>query len=85
MDLRQEIATQAGKLPPEMQEQVLQFIASLGAGLPNSAPLQGNSPLPKGETGAALSQFAGSLDAASARQMIQSIEEECERVDASAW
>ena len=73
MDFRKEIVTRVDKLPPEMQEQVLRFVASLDA-----------TPL-KGESGAALRQFAGSLDASSAQQMIQAIEEDCERVDASAW
>jgi hypothetical protein len=73
MDVRSEIAMRVEKLPPEMQEQVLRFVASLDA----SAP--------KGESGAALRQFAGSIDAASAQQMIQAIEAECERVDAGEW
>ena len=73
MDIRNEIVTRIDKLPPEMQEQVLRFVASLTA-----------SP-PKGESGAALREFSGSLDANSAQQMMQAIEEECERVDAGAW
>jgi hypothetical protein len=73
MDIRNEIATRIDKLPPEMQERVLRFVASLTA-----------SP-PKGESGATLRQFSGSLDADSAQQMIRAIEEECERVDAGAW
>lgn len=56
-----------------MQQQVLRFVASLAG----SAP--------KGEHGAALRQFSASLDAVSARQMTQAIEEECERVDAGEW
>ena len=53
-----------------MQEQVLQFVASLSA----SAPV--------GEKGTRLRRFSPSLDSVSARQMIQAIEEECEQVDA---
>jgi hypothetical protein len=49
---------------------VLRFVASLAG----SAP--------KGEHGAAMRQFASSLDAVSARQMTQAIEEGCERADA---
>ena len=73
MDIRQEIANRVDKLPPEGQEQVLRFVTSLA--IANV----------KGESGVALRQFAGTLDAASAKQMIQSIEDECERVDASTW
>jgi hypothetical protein len=73
MDFRQEIAKQVEKLPPEMQEQVLRFAASLSA----SALV--------GEKGARLRQFSSSLDSVSARQMSQAIEEECEQVDAGEW
>ena len=70
---RREIAKQVEALPPEMRERVLPFAASLAG----SAP--------KGEEGAALRQFSSSLDAVSARQMTQAIEEGCERVDAGEW
>ncbi|MGA2194400.1 MAG: hypothetical protein ABSH40_03950 [Bryobacteraceae bacterium] len=73
MDVRQEIAKQVEKLPPDMQEQVLRFVASLSV----SAPM--------GENGARLRQFSSSLDSVSARQMMQAIDEECERVDARDW
>jgi hypothetical protein len=73
MDVRAEIVKQVEKLPPAMQEQVLRFVASLTASAPT------------GESGATLRQFSSSLDAESARQMMQAIEEECEKVDASEW
>jgi hypothetical protein len=73
MDVRHEIAKQVEALPPEMQEQVLRFVTSLSG----SAP--------KGERGATLRQFASSLDSVSAREMVQAIEEGCERVDAGEW
>jgi hypothetical protein len=73
MDLRQEIANQVEKLPPDIQEQVLRFVASLS----RSAPA--------GENGARLREFSSSLDFTSARQMMQAIDEECERVDAGDW
>lgn len=72
IEVRDEIVMQVNKLTPEMQQQVLRFVASLAASTP------------KGENGAVLRQFSGSLDAISAQQMIQAIEE-CERVDASEW
>jgi len=73
MDVRHEIAKQVEALPPEMQERVLRFVASLAG----SAPM--------GEHGAVLRQFASSLETVSARQMTQAIEEGCERVDAGEW
>jgi hypothetical protein len=73
MDFGQEIAKKVEKLPPDMQEKVLRFVTSLSvSGL-------------TGEKGAALRQFSSSLDSVSARQMIQAIDEECERVDATGW
>jgi hypothetical protein len=73
MRVRDEIVAQVDKLPPEMQEQVLRFVASLA------------TPTPKGESGAILRQFSGSLDSISAQEMLRAIEQECERVDASEW
>jgi hypothetical protein len=72
MDVRDEIVARVDKLPSEMQEQVLKFVASL------AAPANG-------ESGAALRCFSGSLDPVSAQEMIRAIEDECERVDASQW
>jgi hypothetical protein len=59
MDVRQEIAKQVDRLPPETLEQVLRFVASLAV----SAPA--------GEKGANLRQFASSIDPVSAGQMMQ--------------
>jgi hypothetical protein len=73
MDVRDEIAARVDKLPPEMQDQVLRFVASLDA------------PVPKGERGADLRAFSGALDSVSAQEMIRAIEEECEQVDAGDW
>jgi len=73
MDVRQEISRQVEKLPADMQEEVLRFIASLSASTR------------VGENGARLLQFSSTLDPDSARQMIQAIEEECERVDDGEW
>ena len=52
---------------------MLRFVTSLSV-----------SALP-GENGAELRQFSSSLDSLSARQTIQAIDEECERVDATDW
>jgi hypothetical protein len=72
MDVRQEIAKQVERLPQDLQQQVLRFVASLSA----------SSSSPAGERGASLRKFSSSLDSLSAREMIEAIEEECERVDA---
>jgi hypothetical protein len=40
---------------------------------------------PMGENGEAMRQFSSSLDSLLAHQMIQAIEEECERVEAGEW
>jgi hypothetical protein len=77
MDVRQEIAQQVERLPQDLQEQVLRFLASLSASSPSTSS-------PAGERGASLRKFSSSLDSLSARQMIQAIEEECERVDAGS-
>jgi hypothetical protein len=71
MGVREEIVARVDKLSPDMQNRVLQFVASLAA--------------PKGERGADLRAFSGTLDPVSAREMIRVIEEECERVDAGDW
>lgn len=73
MNVKDEIAERVDKLPPELQEQVLRFVVSL----PVSALT--------GERGAVLLEFGGSLDAVSAEQMMQAINDGCERVDASEW
>lgn len=49
-------------------------------------PVRGDKPpVQMGESGTALRRFAGTLDSASAREMIRAIEDECERVDADEW
>jgi hypothetical protein len=71
MCIRDEIVARVDKLAPEMHEQVLRFVASLAA------------PTPKGQSGAVLRRFAGSLDPVSAHEILRAIDQECERVDAS--
>lgn len=73
MDFKREIARKVDNLPPDLQEQVLRFVASL-----NPSALAG-------ENGATLRQFSSSRDSLSAQQMIQAIEEECERVETGEW
>lgn len=73
MDVKREIAARVDKLPPEMQAEVLRFVASLATRAPT------------GERGAGLRQFSGFLDRVSAEEMTRAIEEHCERVDAGDW
>jgi len=73
MDVKQEIARKVDNLPSDLQEQVLRFVASLSASALT------------GENGAALRRFSSTLDSLSAQQMIQAIEEECERAEAGEW
>jgi|HubBroStandDraft_1064217.scaffolds.fasta_scaffold268968_2 hypothetical protein len=70
MDVKREIAKKIDNLPPDLQAQALRFVSSLST----SAPV--------GENGATLRQFSSFLDPLSGHQMIQAIEEECERVEA---
>jgi hypothetical protein len=73
MDIRAEIAARVDKLPPDLQEQVLRFVSSLG-----TAPQAG-------QPGSALRRFSGYLDHGAAREMTEAIEEGCEQVDAVDW
>jgi hypothetical protein len=73
VDIRQEIAEHIEKLPPDRQQEVLRFVASLSASLP------------VGEPGALLRQYSSSLDPISVEQMRQAILEECEGVEPSDW
>lgn len=69
MDTRAEITTRLERLSPELQEEVLRFVVSL------------TGPAPRGEKGARLLPFAGTLDSLSAAQMRLAINEGCGRVD----
>ncbi len=73
MDVLQEIVRKVDKLPPDAQERVLRFAASL------------STAEPVGEPGVNFLPFAGTIDAESLREMEEAIEEECERIDASEW
>ena len=73
MDFIEELVARVDKLPPEKQEQVLRFVASLAA------------PGPTGESGTALRRFSGPLDPVSAQEIAQAIDDHCERVDAGEW
>jgi hypothetical protein len=73
VNIRDEIVARVDNLPPDMQEQVLQFLASL----PTSVA--------RGEAGAGLRRFSGFLDPISVEEMTRAIEDACEQVDAREW
>ena len=73
MDLQTEIAARINELPADSQLKVLRFVTSLA---PDRV---------KGVGGASLRELAGLIDDESARDMIQAIEEGCERIDYSEW
>ena len=67
------ITEQIEHLPSEFQRRVLDFVEALAKSRP------------RGEPGANLLRFAGSLDPQSAQEMRAAIEEGCERVDPDEW
>jgi len=66
MNVKQEIARRVDNLPPDFRSR-----SSVCRSLDQSPPM--------GEKGSSLRQFSSSIDSLSARQMIEAIEEECER------
>jgi hypothetical protein len=64
--IKQEIAKQLDRLPPELQRRVLDFTQALILSLP------------KGVSGKQLIRFAGILEAEDARAIAQAIEAGCE-------
>ena len=71
--IQQEIQEQLDRIPLEAQYRVLDFAKVLAqSGL-------------KGEAGKDLLPFAGFLDPASLREMIEAIESACEQVDIHEW
>jgi hypothetical protein len=73
LGIKDAITKQLDQLPPELQRRVLHFAQGLA-----------QSPR-KGEPGRELLRFAGLLDDTSAREMMEAIEADCERVDADEW
>jgi hypothetical protein len=71
--IKKQILDDLDQLSPEMQKRAADLVHRL------------ISPLPQGASGRDLLRFAGTLDDASAREMIEAIEQGCERVDLDAW
>lgn len=71
--IRDQILSDLDRLAPEQQRRAAELVHGLV------------STLPKGASGRDLLRFAGSLDDESAREMIEAIEQGCERVDLDEW
>jgi hypothetical protein len=70
--IKKQILNDLDQLSPEMQKRAADLVHRLV------------SPLPKGASGQDLLRFADTLDDESAREMIEAIEQGCERVDLDA-
>ena len=71
--IREQILNDLDRLSAENQERAATLVHSLVAALP------------KGASAEDLLQVAGTLDAESAREMMEAIEDGCERVDLDEW
>lgn len=71
--VKEQILSDLGRLSPEQQRRAAELVHGLVA------------PLPKGASVEDLLSVAGTLDAGAAQEMMQAIEEGCERVDLSEW
>jgi len=71
--IKEQILNDLDRLSPEEQTRAAEFVHSLA------------SQTPRGIPGRDLRRFAGTLDPESAREMIEAIEEGCERVDPDEW
>ena len=71
--ITQEIVERLHELPAAQQQLVLEVVRSLASRKPQGVPAQDLLPL------------TGAITAEDARQMMNAIEEGCERVDANAW
>ena len=71
--IKQQILSDLNQLPPEKQRRAAELVHSLVL------------PVVEGTPGHDLMRFAGILDDQSAQEMIEAIEEGCERVDLDEW
>jgi hypothetical protein len=71
--LRKQILSDLDRLSPEQQQRAAELVHGLV------------TPLPKGASAEDLLSLAGTLDAEAASEMMQAIEEGCERVDLDEW
>ena len=74
MTVKQQIDRELEVLPVDMQRKVLDYIAHLtGSGIPPGVP------------GKKLIKFAGTLSEEDAEELIQIIQEGCEKIDYNEW
>jgi hypothetical protein len=71
--VKEQILIDLDRLSPAQQERAAALVHGL------------ISPLPKGVPGRDLLRFVGTMDDESAREMIEAIEEGCERIDYDGW
>jgi hypothetical protein len=71
--VKERILRDLDQLSPELQHKAVRLVHQLVA------------PLPKGASIEDLMSLAGTLDDTSAREMIEAIEEGCERIDPRDW
>jgi hypothetical protein len=74
-EVREKILEDLDQLPPAMQRRALELVHEL----------REKSALPRGATREDLHGLAGTLDAESAREMREAIEEDCEQIDPDGW
>lgn len=67
--IRDRLIEQVSVLPEDMQRRVLDFAQALAMSVPKGVP------------GKQLLKFSGAISAEDARQMLEAIEEGCEKVD----
>ncbi len=72
IEIQEELLKRINQLSEEEQRQVLRFANNL----PTSSPKK---------SAAHFLDLAGTLDSESAQEMLQAIEEDCERIDADEW
>ncbi len=71
-EIQAELLKRINQLSEEEQRQVLKFASNLPASLPKKSPEH-------------FLDLVGTLDSESAQEMLQAIEEDCERIDANEW
>jgi hypothetical protein len=72
-DVKEQILSDLDRLSPEKQQRAAQLVHELVPRLPKGASIDD------------LLEVTGTLDDESARQMMEAIEEGCERVDEDGW
>jgi hypothetical protein len=73
ISLQNDLLKQVNQLPSAMQQRVLDFARALAESEPQGVP------------GDKLLQFSGMMTPEEAREFLQSIEEDCERIEPGDW